>query len=224
MIQRRISAPKIRRTAKPKKDQRLDEIHRLAAEIIHAQGYAATTLNDIGKAVGLTKAGLYHYLPSKERLLFGIMNYAMDRIQSDVIAPALAFSDPAERIRAIMASYAHLIIDDGQAITLIINEATGLTPAHQRKVAQRRRAFYEFVRETIQQLKDTGKYPVLDVTVSALSVFGVMMWLAHWYRPEGRLTRAQVVEEITELTVGRMLGVPQVAGRKGGKIHAASKR
>ncbi len=203
-----------RQARKPKKDQRLDDIYRTAADIIHRQGFDATTLNDIGKAVGLTKAGLYHYLPSKERLLFGIMNYAMDRVQADVIVPAQAEADPVERMRTIIRQYAHLIIDDGQAITLIINEVTGLARAHQRQVTQRRRAFYEFVRDTIQQIKDEGQAPVLDGTVTALSVFGVMMWLAHWYSADGRLTREQVVDEITELTVGRMLGVRRAAKHK----------
>ena len=200
-----------------KKDVRLSEIYYLAAQLIHERGYDATSLQDIAKAVGLAKAGLYHYVATKEQLLFGVMNYAMDRVQTDVIEPASGVKDLAERMRQIIERYAHLIIDDGQAITLVINEATGLTTAHQRKITARRRAFYDFVRATVSQLKEQGLAPVLDVSVTALSLFGVMMWLAHWYQPDGRLTREQVVAEITELTVNRMLGLKQPANSKGRK-------
>jgi AcrR family transcriptional regulator len=189
------------------KDDRLALIYHTAAEIIDRNGYDATSLQDIARAVGLTKAGFYHYISSKERLLFEIMNYAMDRVVSHVITPARAIDDAEERMRTIIANYAHLIIANGQQITLIINEASGLTPAHHRQVTERRRAFYEFVRETIEQLKDERKFAGVDVTVTALSLFGIMMWLAHWYRPDGRLTRQEVVKEITELTIGRMLGL-----------------
>lgn len=206
-----LAAPKKRN----KKEVRLSEIYYAAAKIIHECGYDATSLHDIAKAVGLTKAGLYHYIATKEELLFGIMNYAMDRVQTDVIEPAREIADPVERMRQTIERYAHLIIDDGQAITLVINEMTGLTAAHQRKVTARRRDFYEFVRETVSRIKEQNRAPVLDVTVTSLSLFGVMTWLAHWYRPDGRLTREQVVDEITELTCGRMIGLSQPKQRKG---------
>lgn len=198
-----------------KKEVRLSEIYYAAAQVIHERGYDATSLLDIAKAVGLTKAGLYHYISTKEQLLFGVMNYAMDRVQADVIEPTKGIADPVERMRQIIERYAHLIIDDGQAITLVINEASGLTAAHQRKVTARRRAFYEFVRETISQIKQQRRAPVLDVTVTSLSLFGVMMWLAHWYRPDGRLTREEVVAQIKELICERMIGLPQLQQRKG---------
>jgi AcrR family transcriptional regulator len=194
---------------KPGKDDRLVQIYRGAAAIIHHKGYDATSLQDIAEAVGLTKAGLYHYIQSKEQLLYEIMNYGMDRVETVVITPARAVSDPAQRMRTLASSYANLIIENGQPITIILSESTGLTAAHLRKVIRRRRAFYEFVRDTIQQLKDAGNVEGLDVSVTSLSVFGVMMWLAHWYQHEGRLTREQVVDQITELTVVRMLGLPK---------------
>ena len=191
------------------KDDRLVQIYRGAAAIIHHNGYDATSLQDIAEAIGLTKAGLYHYIQSKEQLLYEIMNYGMDRVESVVITPARAVADPAQRMRTLAANYANLIIENGQPITIILSESTGLTAAHLRKVIRRRRAFYEFVRDTIQQLKDAGHVEGLDVSVTSLSVFGVMMWLAHWYQHEGRLTREQVVDQITELTVVRMLGLPK---------------
>jgi TetR/AcrR family transcriptional regulator, cholesterol catabolism regulator len=196
-------------TRKRAKDGRLVQIYRGAAAIIHQKGYDATSLQDIAEAVGLTKAGLYHYIQSKEQLLYEIMNYGMDRVESVVVTPALAVADPAERMRTLAANYANLIIEHGQSITIILSESTGLSAAHLRKVLKRRRAFYESVRDTIQQLKDAGNVEGLDVSVTSLSVFGVMMWLAHWYQPDGRLSREEVVDQITELTVVRMLGLPK---------------
>jgi len=196
-------------TKKQGKDDRLVEIYRGAAAIIHHKGYDATSLQDIAEAVGLTKAGLYHYIQSKEQLLYEIMNYGMDRVETVVITPARGVADPAQRMRTLTSNYASLIIENGQPITIILSESTGLTAAHLRKVIRRRRAFYEFVRDTIQQLKDAGNVEGLDVSVTSLSVFGVMMWLAHWYQHEGRLTREEVVDQITELTVVRMLGLPK---------------
>ena len=43
-------------------NERLAEIYRTAAQIILRKGYDATSINDIANALGMTKAGLYHYI------------------------------------------------------------------------------------------------------------------------------------------------------------------
>src|SRR5580693_9005898 len=190
-----------------KKDLKVAKIYTTAAEIIERDGYDATSLSDIAKAVGLTKAGLYHYIPSKENLLFGIMNYGMDRVDQRVIFPTQTIADPAERIRTLVSNYMSLIIEDGQAMTIVITEQQALAPKLDRLIARRRRAFYRYVRDTIQEIKQSGKAPVLDPTVTARSVFGVLISFAQWYRPNGRLGLQQVVDEIITLTVDRMIGL-----------------
>ena len=43
------------------------EICRTAAQIFRERGYDATSVSDIARALGITKAGLYHYFESKRR-------------------------------------------------------------------------------------------------------------------------------------------------------------
>ncbi|HEY6329298.1 MAG TPA: TetR/AcrR family transcriptional regulator, partial [Blastocatellia bacterium] len=128
-----------------KKDMRLAKIYVTAAEIIEREGYDATSLGDIAKAVGLTKAGLYHYIPSKDNLLFGIMNYGMDRVDELVIEATRGIADPVVRLRTFITNYFNLIIEDGQAMTIVITESQGLGPEQNRIMARRRRLFYDYL-------------------------------------------------------------------------------
>jgi len=182
------------------------EIYFAAAKIIREKGFQATSLQDIAREVGLTKAGLYHYIPSKERLLYEIMNYAMDRVDRDVIAPAREIKDPAERLIAIAESYARLVVGN-QEITIVLNDIGGLTGAKKRHVNERQDAFYQFVRDTIHELEDNHKISGTDISVLAMSFFGVIRWLAHWYRPNGKLSRERVIQEIRDLTAYKMMGL-----------------
>jgi AcrR family transcriptional regulator len=79
---------KLKTTPIWRKEDRADHIYRVAAEIMCQKGYEATSMNDIADAVGLTKAGIYHYIRGKEDLLFEIMSYAMDMVDQDVRVPA----------------------------------------------------------------------------------------------------------------------------------------
>src|SRR6476619_2819858 len=75
---------------------------RTAAQIFRDRGYDATSVSDVARALGLTKAGLYHYFDSKEALLFEIISYGLERVRDDVVLPVLAIRDPEERLRQIL--------------------------------------------------------------------------------------------------------------------------
>src|SRR5258708_40145502 len=96
------------------------------------KGYEATSMNDIADAVGLTNAGMYHYIQGKEHLLFEIMTFAMDMVDENVIAPTRAIEDPEERLRALEQRHAGRILEAGREVTILLEEIRGLTPADRR--------------------------------------------------------------------------------------------
>ena len=189
---------------------RLNQIYYVAAKIFCDKGYDATSMSDIADAVGITKAGIYHYVKSKQDLLFAIMNFGMDRLEIQVITPARAVIDAEQRLRAILRNHALLIIEGSRPegyspLTVLNDEMAGLTPAHRRKVQLRKRAYLNLLRDTLRQLKDEGKLKDVDATVAAFSLFGMLLWLSRWYKPDGRLTGEEVANEIEKIALGGLL-------------------
>jgi AcrR family transcriptional regulator len=72
------------------------------------RGFDGTSVGDVARALGLTKAGLYHYFDSKEALLFEILMYGLDRVRDDVIVPIRAIRDPEERLRQLIVRHARI--------------------------------------------------------------------------------------------------------------------
>src|SRR5437763_2929408 len=97
----------VRAPAAPPPSRRVD-ICRTAAQIFRDRGYDATSVNDIARALGMTKAGLYHYIRGKEALLFEIMSFGMDQIDAEVIAPIRELRDPEERLRQLLVRHARI--------------------------------------------------------------------------------------------------------------------
>jgi AcrR family transcriptional regulator len=168
----------------------------------------------------MTKAGVYHFIPGgKKDLLFAVMNYGMDRLEAQVITPARAITDAEQRLRSIITGHAKLIIsgvgsDGHNPVTIVVDEVAGLTTAQLNKINQRKRAYLDLMRTTLQQLKDEGKLKEVDVTVAAFSLLGTMLWLSRWFRPDGRLTSDQVVEEINKIALGGLLRPQARLGRR----------
>ncbi len=181
------------------------DIYTKAAEIFHFQGFDATSMSNVAAAVDLTKAGLYYYIESKEDLLFAIMNYAMERLETLVIEPSREVADAETRLRSILERHGRLLTEGNKAITILTDEIEGLKPKHRKQILDRKRVYFDFVRDTLEALRAEGNLRSVNTTVATFGLFGTLLWLPRWFRPEGRLTGEQVIAEIVEIAVGGLL-------------------
>jgi AcrR family transcriptional regulator len=196
-------------------NERLAEVYRTAAEIILRKGYDATSINDIANALGMTKAGLYHYINGKKELLFDIMNFGLDELEDEVVTPAESIAEAGARLRFIIASHARLVTKGHGAITILVDEITALTPAQNRRITARKRAHFDRLRDLLNELKSAGRLNEVDTTVATFSLLGMINWLSRWFRQDGALTEEQVAEQIVEIALHGLLRPESRAGRRG---------
>ena len=199
-------------------NERLAEIYRTAAQIILRKGYDATSVNDIANALGMTKAGLYHYINGKKELLFDIMNFGLNELCAEVMKPAQTIADPSERLRFMLASHARLVTKGQGAVTILVDEMTALTPAQRRKITQRKRAYFDFVRDTLNQLKTEGRLHDVDTTVAAFSLLGMVLWLSRWFRQDGALTAEQAAAAVVKIAFHGLLRPEARAAQRGLRV------
>jgi AcrR family transcriptional regulator len=184
--------------------ERKAEILRTAAENFCAKGFHGTSMSEIAKAVGLTKAGLYYYVEGKEELLFSIVTSGMDRLEAWIEA-AKELPEPASRLRHVLESHAAAITEDGSAITLLVNEVEALSDNHRARIERRQRGYFDFVRATLVALQERGQLTDVDPTVAAFGVLGSVLWVARWYRTNGRLSGEEVANQIASLALRGVL-------------------
>jgi AcrR family transcriptional regulator len=190
--------------------KRASNVYRVAAEIMCHKGYEATSMNDIAEAAGLTKAGIYHYIRGKEDLLFGIMTYAMDNVEQGIIAPATEVTDAEERLRTILERHTRSVIEGVGAITIVLEEMTALTPAHRKVITSRKRAYFDFIRQTLQQLDSEGKLRSVNPTTAAFSLLGMILWISRWYRRDGKITPQEALNDYLEIAMNGVLKTTRV--------------
>jgi TetR/AcrR family transcriptional regulator, cholesterol catabolism regulator len=188
-----------------RKEDRAEHIYRVAAEIMCERGYEATSMNDIADAVGLTKAGIYHYIRGKEDLLFEIMGYAMDMVDEDVVGPAQGIADAETRLRTIVERHAKRILEVGGAVTILLEETAALTPPHLRVIKSRQRAYFELIRQTLQQLAAEGKLRDVNPTVATFSLLGMILWISRWYHRDGALSADTVLSDFVKCALNAVL-------------------
>jgi AcrR family transcriptional regulator len=183
------------------KNDRLAEVYRTAAQIILQKGYDATSVNDIANALGMTKAGLYHYISGKKELLYDIMIFGLDELKDECVTPAHSIANAGERLRFIITKHAQLVTRGQGAITILVDEMTALTPAQNRKITARKREYFDKLRGTLNELKAEGQLQDVDTTTATFSILGMINWLSRWFRPDGSLTPDQIGEEISKIVL-----------------------
>ena len=190
---------------RPSADERAARIYQVAAKLICEQGYDATSMNEIAESVNLTKAGLYYYVPGKKQLLYAIVSYAMAAIETEVIEPCRLMNDPTERLREIVRRHTLLLTQVGSGITILTAEVRGLSPTHRRTMKAKKRAYLEFVRETLEALKRQRKLRSKNVGLVSMNLFSTILGVARWYRPEGKESGEIVAEEVADFVMAGVL-------------------
>jgi TetR/AcrR family transcriptional regulator, cholesterol catabolism regulator len=192
----------------PEAQNRLRGICRVAARVFYQKGYSGASMQEIAEAVGLTKAGLYHHIGSKDRLLFEIMNYGMDILQENVLDRVASIQDPREKLRQTIAGHIDLIVRARDLeITVILHENRSLTGALRDQINARKRHYIEFLEELIIRVQEqAGTPPLIPARMAAFALLGMVNWLYQWYRANGLIPENQLTGAYTEFFFRGLLG------------------
>lgn len=92
-----------------------------ARDIVRTQGFAATTVDDLCKAAGVTKGAFFHHFKSKDALGVAAANFWTDTTGAFFEgAPYHAPSDPFDRVLAYIAFRRAMITNDIPEFTCLV--------------------------------------------------------------------------------------------------------
>jgi AcrR family transcriptional regulator len=184
------------------------EICRIAARVFYDKGYDGASMQDIAAAVGLTKAGLYHHVGSKDRLLFEIMNYGMDILDETVVSKVRQIADPRERLRQTITGHIDLVVRTRDLeITVILHENRSLKGDLRTKINARKQAYIRFLEQMISEVQAGSRLPpLMSPRLAAFALLGMINWLYQWYRPEGPVKEDELAAAYTKFFFRGLLG------------------
>src|SRR5262245_50612524 len=131
------------------------KVFEIAAQVFHRKGYDNTSMSEVATAAGLTKAGLYHHVSSKESLLYAVLDAGLDLTESYVMKPLEAISDPLERLKTMIDFHLRVVLQERNLeITGLLHECKTLSPADQTRINKRKK---EYVGMTTKLIDDVVK-------------------------------------------------------------------
>ena len=193
--------------AEPKSTGSREKVYEIAAEVFHRKGYDNTSMSDIAQAVGLTKAGLYHHVTSKESLLSTILEDGMDMTEAYVVEPLATITDPLVRLKKLIELHLKLLLEGRKlAVTGLLHECQSLASDDRLRINHRKKQYVRMVADVIEDVVESCGGRPIDPKVAALALLGMLNWTYQWYKPSGTVTPEQVVEEFQSLFINGILG------------------
>lgn len=181
-------------------NERRAQILEKAAHLFCVKGYDSTSMSDIADEVGITKAGLYYFVESKEHLLYLITDYGLDLLDEVVVKPLEGVSDPREHLDRLIARHVHMVLHRPREVTIILHERTALKGVYREKILQRKKAYIDYVRNLLRRLQKSGQgRRELDATAATFFLLGALNWVYQWYKVDGRLTEEDLARELSAL-------------------------
>lgn len=179
------------------------EIDDVASELFHANGYAATSVRDIARALDIQGASLYAHVASKEDVLWSIIDRAASAFEerSAAAVAETAGGDPVERLAALVEAHVDVVTGDPGRASVFVTEWRHLSPDRRAAIGERRDAYERRYRDVIADGASVGAFGTTDPAVAAAFILTALNGIATWYRRDGRLSADRIADHYVDLVL-----------------------
>lgn len=200
--------------SKADKPQIPERILVAAARVMDREGFASASLRQIAEEAGLTKAGLYYHVASKEALLFALHERFSEKLRDSaqriVEADLTATEKLYELIKQIVVT-AGIYHAEG---TVFLREHAHLTGDMAATISKERSEFQSTLETVISEGIDSGEFRSGDPHLDAFAILGACNFTAFWFDPDGPMD----IEKIAEAFADRLVyGMSAATTDRGGR-------
>jgi AcrR family transcriptional regulator len=193
------------RTTDPNRPEFELKILRRAAKVFSEKGYRETTIEDIARNVRLKKTSIYHYFRSKENILFRAISLNLETSLEPLVAVMQEDVPTPTKLKRAIACQVQAFLDAPYFALLFVTDRKFLSRKHLEICLQLRDRHESIFREIVAGGIRDGSFRDTDHAVAVKIIFGVLNWLPVWWRPSGRYGKDEIIAQINEALVEKML-------------------
>ncbi len=178
-------------------DAKRQQILDAGAALFAKTGYPSAKMEDIARSCGATKSMLYHYFPTKDQLLFAILDEHLDRVISAVEQVMTDGGTARQRLSAFVLVYTQKSAQSRQRHIVAMYDAKFLPPELQARLFEGEVKVTNMVASMLREL-NPGLPDELFKPYTMLLI-GMLNWTDTWYKPNSRLKPQELCERAARL-------------------------
>lgn len=182
----------------------------VAIDLFNSQGFGGTGVREIADIAQMNVASIYHYFPSKEAILFAIIE---DTYRA-VYEPARSLVQephPAEVLIALTRHHIILHCDKAKAAAVSDRELGSLKMPTHRRALELRDSYEKLWDDLLRKGEKDGLFRIEDVELVRIAILTMCSQVAAWYRPTGRVSADELARFYAKLVL-RLVAYRQPPG------------
>jgi len=178
----------------------LDELVAIVATQFIERGYDATSMEDLARATGLTKAALYHHVPGKEEFLRLAVSRGVDALSAALVEAEDLDAPAVQRLELVVRRSVAVLVANLPYVTLLLR-VRGNTATEQWALERRRDLDARTAALTAEAVADGDLDPDVDPRLVTRLVFGAVNSVTEWYRPGGSTGADEIGDALARMLV-----------------------
>ena len=177
-------------------------IREVALRLFAQKGFEATSTREIAAEAGLTVAGLYYYVGTKEELLLHIVLDISNALLRSAVSISAGNDSAEQKLARLVQLHVWFHGAYAQASRVVDIEIRALT-GEAREQAQRIRDQYEAEwRSAVAQGNAAGVFEGQDAKLAAIALIEMGRGISHWYNPHGNLSLPDICHMYVDWALG----------------------
>ena len=188
-------------------ERKREVLLREASASFNRRGYHGTSLAEIAKKLGVTKAALYTYVPSKEELLYYCHDSAMDTAIESLHKARAGGGTGLQKLSATLRRYLEMMLGEEGGYVVLLEE-NAMKPLHMRAIVKRRDQFEKELRELVVEGIADASIVACNPKLAVFMALGALNWGRKWYRPSGSWSGPQIAFALTQMLERSLSSAP----------------
>jgi AcrR family transcriptional regulator len=161
-----------------------------AAKLFAARGFDGASLADLAAACGMSKSLFYHYYPSKEQILFAVMDGHMEDLLTAIDDGGGA--DAAEALKSFARRLLRLYAGAADRQKVLLYDLARLPAAERRVIVAKEKKLIAHVEAILARADPAAGRAALRART--MLFFGMLNWTHTWLKPGAGLSRDDVAD------------------------------
>jgi TetR/AcrR family transcriptional regulator, cholesterol catabolism regulator len=194
------SSPPTRPALRKRYDSRRDRVVAAAAKLFAVRGAQETSISDLTEATGLASGGIYHYIGSKDALLFTICDELMVPLLAQADEIAAGDEEPTEQFRLLVRAGVERVVSHRDHARVLVQERPTLEADRRwRRLRKQQDDFQGILDRVLARGEAAGTMHFEDRRFALATLNGMVNHVPYWLAPRGRLAPTEVADRYVDL-------------------------
>jgi len=182
---------------------------RIAVEVFNERGYDGTSMDDLARRLGITKAAIYYHVAGKEELLRLGIDRALDGLAGVADQVEASRAPAVDRLEHLVRGSVEVLVDRLPFVTLLLR-VRGNTQTERSALARRRAADHLAVRLVEEAVADGDLRPDAHPATTGRLLFGMVNSLVEWYTPGGPIGPRELADAVCVMLFDGLRQAPPI--------------